>query len=59
MGPYYQTQLNQAKQIRIEKLVHKGQYAPNRTQPILVTFSHHCDAQDILAIRDTYQKESM
>ena len=42
-------QLNQAKQIRIEKLVRKGRYAPNRTRPILVTFSDHCDAQDILA----------
>ena len=49
MGPNYQTQLNQAKQIRIEKLVRKSRYAPNRTQPISVTFSHHCDAQDILA----------
>ena len=49
MGPDYQMQLNQAKQIRLDKLVHKGRYAPNRTQPISVTFSHHCDAQDILA----------
>ena len=49
MGPDYQMQLNQAKQIRIEKLVRKGRYAPNRIQPISVTFSHHCDAQDILA----------
>ena len=49
IGPDYQTQLNQAKQIRIEKLVCKGQYAPNRTWPISVTFSHHCNAQDILA----------
>ena len=49
MGPDYQTQLNQAKQIHIEKLVHKGRYARNRIQPILVTFSHHCNAQDILA----------
>ena len=49
MGPDYQTQLNQAKQIRIEKLVRKGRYAPNRTRPILVTFSHHCNTQDILA----------
>ena len=49
MGPDYQTQLNQAKQICIEKLVRKGRYAPNRTRPISVTFSHHCDAQDILA----------
>ena len=49
MGPDYQTQLNQAKQIHIEKLVRKGRYAPNRTRPILVTFCHHCNAQDILA----------
>ena len=49
MGPDYQMQLNQAKQICIEKLVRKGRYAPNRTRPISVTFSHHCDAQDILA----------
>ena len=49
MGPNYQMQLNQAKQICIEKLVRKGRYAPNRTRPISVTFSHHGDAQDILA----------
>ena len=49
VGTDYQTQLNQAKQICIEKLECKGQYAPNRTCPISVTFTHHCDLLDILA----------
>ena len=49
VGTDYKMQLNQAKQIRIEKLEHKGRYAPNRTRPISVTFTHHCDLLDILA----------
>ena len=49
MGTDYQMQLNQAKQILIEKLERKGQYVPNRTRPISVTFMHHCDVLDILA----------
>ena len=49
VGADYQMQLNQAKQIRIEKLERKGRYVPNRIRPISVAFTHHCDVLDILA----------
>ena len=48
-GPDYQTQLNQAKLVHMEKLERKGRYAPNRTHPISVIFSHHSDVLDILS----------
>ena len=48
MGPDYQTQLNLAKKVCIEKLERKGRYMPNRIWPISVTFTHHSDILDIL-----------
>ena len=51
VGPNYDLQLNQARQIQIEKLVRKGRYSQNRTRPISVTFAHQRDLQELLANR--------
>ena len=40
VGPNYETQVQQARQIQIEKLVHRGKYSQNKIRPISVTFAH-------------------
>ena len=51
VGPNYETQVQQARQIQIEKLVRKGRYSQNKIRPISVTFAHQRDLQDLLADR--------
>ena len=51
IGPDYKTQVQQARQIQIEKLVHKGRYSQNKITPISVTFAHQRDLQDLVANR--------
>ena len=51
VGPDYETQVQQARQIQIEKLVCKGTYSQNKIRPISVTFAHHQDLQELLANR--------
>ena len=40
VGPNYKTQVQQARQIQIENLVHRGRYSQNKIRPISVTFAH-------------------
>ena len=51
IGPTYDSQVQQARQIQIEKLVCKGRYSQNKTRPISVTFAHHRDVIEILTNR--------
>ena len=51
VGPNYETQVQQARQIQIEKLVHRGRYSQNKIRPISVTFAHQQDLQELLANR--------
>ena len=51
VGPNYETQVQQARQIQIEKLVHRGRYSQNKIRPISVTFAHQRDLQELLANR--------
>ena len=51
LGPNYETQVQQARQIQIEKLVHRGRYSQNKIRPISVTFAHQQDLQELLANR--------
>ena len=50
-GPNYDSQLQQARQIQIEKLVRKEKYSQNKTRPISVTFAHHRDLIEVLTNR--------
>ena len=51
VGPNYETQVQQATQIQIEKLVRRGRYSQNKIRPISVTFAHQQDLQELLANR--------
>ena len=51
VGPNYDSQLQQARQIQIEKLMHKGRYSQNKTRQISVTFAHQRDLQELLVNR--------
>ena len=51
IGPNYDSQVQQARQIQIEKIVHKGRYSQNKTRPISVTFAHQRDLLELLANR--------
>ena len=51
IGPDYETQVQQARQIQIEKLVRKGRYSQNKIRQISVTFTHQWDLQELLTNR--------
>ena len=51
VGPNYETQVQQTRQIQVEKLVRRGRYSQNKTRPISVTFAHQRDLQELLANR--------
>ena len=50
--PNYDTRVQQAQEIQVEKLVHKGKYTQNKTRPISVTFTHHRDLLEVLTNRN-------
>ena len=59
IGPNYETQVQQARQIQIEKLVRRGRYSQNKTRPLSVTFAHQRDLQELLANRKYLCLESL